>query len=588
MQCIRKPQFDYTHRILHSRTRLRAVLPGIVLLLSTFAALRVIVEFLRIIPWYLRGTMDSDVLLYFSVGRGILNGLLPYIDLFETKPPGMFLLAALSLKTTGDERLLGLLAILCLLIVAAIPVVYAWALIRRETDRARQITVMACAAAGGMLMALYLERWATGMETEIFGGAAVALYALTLIVPPRRAWVAFAVRSLLLFAGIFLKEYFALIALAVSVLPADSMRTWVRSFPAPLAGALALHGLALFALGYLSGYWNVYLPVIFGARMTVNPVAPEWILTLDIAVLSYHLFAQFTESRGLLILLFALIGLFPLLKNEKTSWKSASRCVLGWTLLAFLIEEVHVIALWANAYRQGVWIQNAYPQTAIPLALVIPLLLWWTLHRTPQLLPHMLRMLGALLVIVYVITSAGSAGNHFAAAVPVYVTLLLLGVRFAVHPGNTRVATVLAIFVIASTLLYRTSPDDWTRLAGNTQFSARQNADLIGRVDAVMDRCAIDRYLNISSRGGAVFTRHSTWGPLTSLEIFRQYLPFEHPLNSRTEENLVFHNLLVLSGDTIVRENTRKFVEEHFTQTPPPCAAGLLPLPDGMRLWFRR
>lgn len=51
--------------------------------------------------------MDSDVLLYFAAGRGILNGLSPYIDIFETKPPGMFLLSALSLRVTGDERLLG-------------------------------------------------------------------------------------------------------------------------------------------------------------------------------------------------------------------------------------------------------------------------------------------------------------------------------------------------------------------------------------------------------------------------------------------------------------------------------------------------
>lgn len=32
----------------------------------------------------------SDGAIYYAMGRGIVNGLTPYIDLFETKPPGIF------------------------------------------------------------------------------------------------------------------------------------------------------------------------------------------------------------------------------------------------------------------------------------------------------------------------------------------------------------------------------------------------------------------------------------------------------------------------------------------------------------------
>src|SRR2546422_741744 len=58
-------------------------------------------ELIRRVQLELLGAVQPDAYLYFTVGRGILNGLLPYKDLFETKPPGMFLLSALSLWITN-------------------------------------------------------------------------------------------------------------------------------------------------------------------------------------------------------------------------------------------------------------------------------------------------------------------------------------------------------------------------------------------------------------------------------------------------------------------------------------------------------
>ncbi|HUY35688.1 MAG TPA: hypothetical protein VMV69_23295 [Pirellulales bacterium] len=49
--------------------------------------------------------INSDEILYFAMGRGPLNGLHAYIDLFETKPPMVFWLAALSLATTHGDLL---------------------------------------------------------------------------------------------------------------------------------------------------------------------------------------------------------------------------------------------------------------------------------------------------------------------------------------------------------------------------------------------------------------------------------------------------------------------------------------------------
>src|SRR4051794_16159625 len=74
-------------------------------------------------------TIQGDAMTYMAAGRGLLNGLIPYQDLFETKPPGMFFIAALSIATTGGEQLAWILQ---LVIFAATPLLIV-ALASRET-----------------------------------------------------------------------------------------------------------------------------------------------------------------------------------------------------------------------------------------------------------------------------------------------------------------------------------------------------------------------------------------------------------------------------------------------------------------------
>ena len=75
-----------------------------------------------LIIWRVR--ISGDLNLYFSVGRGLLNHLQPYADLFEDKPPGIFFLSALSLALTGDNKLYSLCSMLSLLGIVAAMVLY--------------------------------------------------------------------------------------------------------------------------------------------------------------------------------------------------------------------------------------------------------------------------------------------------------------------------------------------------------------------------------------------------------------------------------------------------------------------------------
>src|SRR3989344_2498866 len=75
----------------------------------------------------LRMPFTWDTTLYIAVGRGILNGLTPYADLYENKPPGIFLMSALSLWLTGG-RVLG--SVFQTIAIVGIPIMLALVTLR--------------------------------------------------------------------------------------------------------------------------------------------------------------------------------------------------------------------------------------------------------------------------------------------------------------------------------------------------------------------------------------------------------------------------------------------------------------------------
>src|SRR5436305_907466 len=99
------------------RQRVRFLAAVLVVALLGGALGTEIALFARRAEFYLSLPILGDANVYFAMGRGWLHGLAPYRDLFEIKPPLIFLVAALSLGLTGTNALytwleLGLLALL--------------------------------------------------------------------------------------------------------------------------------------------------------------------------------------------------------------------------------------------------------------------------------------------------------------------------------------------------------------------------------------------------------------------------------------------------------------------------------------------
>ena len=116
-----------------------------------------------------KGALTPDVLIYLTVGRGILNGLRPYVDLFESKPPGIFYLSSISLLFGGTffMRVLQAGNLLCLPFGL---VLFTW--------KKRDWMGVLIAFLFGALLALRAEEVAGGLQTEIFGSSELSALCL--------------------------------------------------------------------------------------------------------------------------------------------------------------------------------------------------------------------------------------------------------------------------------------------------------------------------------------------------------------------------------------------------------------------------
>ena len=67
------------------------------LVFMLFAMCVMIRVFYGVITYELSHAYTADAPLYWAVGRGMLNGLTPYSEMYENKPIGVFLLSAISI-----------------------------------------------------------------------------------------------------------------------------------------------------------------------------------------------------------------------------------------------------------------------------------------------------------------------------------------------------------------------------------------------------------------------------------------------------------------------------------------------------------
>ncbi len=485
----------------------------------------------------LQGALNPDYPIYWAMGKGILHGLQPYADLFETKPPGVFLLSALSWKFTDGPYLLHASGVLAIL---SIPVIICTAA-RERYSTAPRIMQILCGLASllfGLSVALVIHKFAA-VQPETFGACFGILFLYVFLTSRiTRGSVRVALASLCLWAAIFMKEPFLLSMVGGVLIISPLLRTSILGeIAASFVCALLLDIAILFSLGYLHDYLWLYLPMMLSQRINSLPQVIDQATNIGMVL------GRFEHFGPVIVLLILSAAWLKILSD--------SRCALhkpasgAFSFLMFFLPVGSGIALLLTSMSMG-----------------------------------------------------GSNGNHLIFAMPGFVALffLVLGLlQKEMELMTSRVIPVLLIGLLmwwCAGLRFPDVPPTFSRLSETTIAPERIIAQ---EVDDILDRCDIDRYLYIGQGDSYVYglTSHSPLGPVFFYHMFivhdKALVQTILPTLSRASLVLIQEETFVSrAGERQIYQQVLELMKPNFSPQPWACAGDVSPvLPKGYRLSFR-
>lgn len=223
----------------------------------------------------LQTPFTADTPMYYAIGKGMTHGLLPYQDLFETKPPMIFFTAAFSYWLTGDFYLCNLLSFFLLTISTLLPLgSMVWTYVKRkEKNIFLLITSLITALFVGLLLGAYDQIRSGEVQVELFGAAFISLYFLFIfhIDSEKIKWYSpqIIASSVVLMIGIMYKEPFLLVALFGALLLCKTKKDYLYKLLLPFAFGGVLGILLLACTGTLVPYVTIYLPHMMGTHISI-------------------------------------------------------------------------------------------------------------------------------------------------------------------------------------------------------------------------------------------------------------------------------------------------------------------------------
>ncbi|MBQ3265477.1 MAG: hypothetical protein IJH07_06840 [Ruminococcus sp.] len=287
------------------------------LLMSLTAAGFCYCVFKGIFDYELHHAFTRDSPLYWTVGRGMLNGLKPYVDMYENKPLGVFLISALSFALTDDTIICNIVSIIAALMIAVIP---ALAVLddRDRTDKSDSAVIRFAAIVisvlfMGLLITIYSEENSGGFQIEAIGAAFSILF-IYLVKKQNSAAtrlkriILTAASALAISCAVMLKEPFLLAAVFGALLFVDNIKDFLRHIFLPCAAGGALVIIVLAAASMLVPYFSIYIKRMLETRLSGGASAYSWIRNI------VYVITNLWENSGVLPVLLLLFFLLALLR----------------------------------------------------------------------------------------------------------------------------------------------------------------------------------------------------------------------------------------------------------------------------------
>lgn len=332
---------------------------------------------------------DADAPFYFTIGRSILNGLTPYADIFDPKPPGVFLLSAVSLlffHTTflGNVVSAGILLAFPLLLTVWVSRLFS----DHPLPSYRFPLLLATGFLTGTFFGLWNSLQAGVWQPESFGNFFALLSLLLLATPDRTMSLQRTVAmALSILCAIGFKEPFLLSMGAAALILCPTLRALWHTFLVPAFLALLAGMMILYSLGWLLPYVSIYLPAIAGIRIAGYGSLwlrglPFWQLFPPLSSTSLFLFPAFVAA--------VTWTLWNAATHPQKRWWHIAAVLLGGYLSVTAVtlagnsttltySAVLLPFILAMVLQFFLHLQNASPFRDIPLVgycLMVSLLLW--------------------------------------------------------------------------------------------------------------------------------------------------------------------------------------------------------------------
>lgn len=525
----------------------------------------------------------GDGLIYTTVGRGITQGLIPYKDLFEFKPPGMFLIVALSLLTTKGMGLANAIQASAELGIIIILQLFAWRRVRREISKRTRFNYLGGIFIISTLLLLQLVDRAGHFQTESIGTCFILLYAYLVTGNKSLQLTRTVVSALILMLAIGIKEPFVFTGLCVLILllpPKEALKKYAIS----LGIAFVVGVILLIVFGYLIPYLTIYLPELLGPRLNYwkdpwwsNGFSLQWIIE-DLWSFSPPLFIATTLG-----IIGSTISLADIkIQNEKWGLLifMALCAFLWWTITRVILAHVAghdeldslfpTIAVLTTVYASAIYAgyRRYYPDS----------------YRHG--LSAILKTYGGMFIIAVTVSLGGHLPQQFGFGTAFYALSFIICLSGVISVPSKLLLRLFSVAVLMSCigLILPLPRQNFSQLLKERAAFNVQQEKSAKIIDDIMDACHYDRYVIIGEPPVPWgFTKHTPYGPAFSRASFTYPVDWREPpiafLQDKYLENLKKASILVtpkresvLVDLKDVPQNIVLEFAQHFEINPPDCA----------------
>ncbi len=223
-------------------------------------------EFQEVVHW------DSS--LYYTVGHALAEGLSPYADMYENKPPMIFILSALSYKLFGNYRLVNITGFLMLFVILVIPVAFCIIkCVKNKTELSKSVYLFLFTLAASIAIVFFTQEKSGEAQVELLGSGfgILSIFLASLINEDKAKFYS----PLVIFSGIcfgittMLKEPFALVCGVCLLLFTRNLKQLLYRVVLPVSYAVITALIILLLGNCFVPYFTIYLKNMFSSHISL-------------------------------------------------------------------------------------------------------------------------------------------------------------------------------------------------------------------------------------------------------------------------------------------------------------------------------